>query len=156
VNLSPVAKNLLSRQSPIGIFDSGLGGLSVTREIRALLPNEDLVYVADSAHVPYGGKPQEFIKERSFQLTQFLLERGAKTIVIACNTATAAAVAELRAALPELPIVGMEPAIKPAVRHTQVGRVGILATSGTIDSASSIRKLLGSWSAWKMGSWIPL
>lgn len=118
----------------IGVFDSGVGGLSVLRHIRALLPHENLIYIADSAHVPYGDKPAAYIEQRALSLTKFLVERGAAAIVIACNTATAAAVATLRSHY-ALPIVGMEPAVKPAIAATHSGVVGVLATTGTLESA---------------------
>lgn len=119
---------------PIGIFDSGVGGLSVLREIRALLPAEDLVYIADSAHVPYGNKSPSYIEARARVLSEFLIGEGVKAIVVACNTATAAAVASLRADF-AVPIVGMEPAVKPAVSASRNGVVGVLATVGTLASA---------------------
>ncbi|MEO4047670.1 glutamate racemase [Pseudomonas sp. CAU 1711] len=122
-------------RAPVGVFDSGVGGLSVLREIRARLPQEDLLYVADSGHVPYGEKSAEFIRERSQHIAEFLLAQGAKALVLACNTATAAAVAELREHYAELPIVGMEPAVKPAAAATRSGVVGVLATTGTLKSA---------------------
>lgn len=125
----------MSPQAPIGVFDSGLGGLSVLREIRRLLPGEDLLYIADSAYVPYGDKPERVIQERSLVLTRFLLDRGAKAIVVACNTATAAAVTVLRQKFPTAPIVAMEPALKPAAAATRTGTVGVLATVGTLSSA---------------------
>lgn len=121
--------------APVGIFDSGVGGLSVMREVRRLLPAEDLIYVADSLHVPYGNKSAEFILGRSRRLTEFLREKGCKAIVIACNTATVAAAASLRAEFLGLPIIGMEPAVKPAVTASQRGIVGVLATVGTLQSA---------------------
>ncbi|MEK1906838.1 MAG: glutamate racemase [Pseudomonas sp.] len=121
--------------APIGVFDSGVGGLSVLREIRARLPDESLLYVADSGHVPYGEKTPEFIRARSQAIAEFLLGQGAKALVLACNTATAAAVAELREHYPALPIVGMEPAVKPAAAATRSGVVGVLATTGTLKSA---------------------
>lgn len=121
--------------APIGVFDSGVGGLSVLREIRQLLPHERLLYVADSGHVPYGEKSPEFIRQRSQQITEFLLRQGAKALVLACNTATAAAVGSLREHYPQLPIVGMEPAVKPAAAATRSGVVGVLATTGTLQSA---------------------
>lgn len=121
--------------APIGVFDSGVGGLSVLREIRQLLPNESLLYVADSGHVPYGEKSPEYIRERCVLITEHLLEQGAKALVLACNTATAAAGAELRERYPHLPIVGMEPAVKPAAAATRSGVVGVLATTGTLKSA---------------------
>jgi glutamate racemase len=122
-------------QAPIGVFDSGVGGLSVLREIQARLPDESLLYVADSGHVPYGEKSPEFIRERSQKIAEFLLGQGAKALVLACNTATAAAVADLRERYPALPIVGMEPAVKPAAAVTRSGVVGVLATTGTLKSA---------------------
>lgn len=125
----------MSAQSlTIGIFDSGVGGLSVLRHIRAALPEAKLIYVADSGHVPYGDKSPDYIEARSHSLTRFLLEQGADAIVIACNTATAAAAASLRTAF-SLPIIAMEPAVKPAVAATRSGVVGVLATVGTLESA---------------------
>ena len=118
----------------IGVFDSGVGGLSVLRHIRAQLPRQRLLYVADSGHVPYGDKTHDHIRDRSLALTQFLLGEGAAAIVIACNTATAAAAATLRERF-AVPIVGMEPAVKPAVAATRSGIVGVLATVGTLESA---------------------
>lgn len=118
---------------PIGVFDSGVGGLSVLREIHQLLPHEDLIYVADSAHAPYGDKPKEFILERSRAIVEFFLSHNVKAIVVACNTATAAAVKELRS-IYHLPMVAMEPAVKPAAEQTQTGVIGVLATSRTINS----------------------
>ena len=118
----------------IGVFDSGVGGLSVLHHIRTALPDARLVYVADSAHVPYGDKAPSYIEARSLALTRFLVEQGAEAIVIACNTATAAAAAALRASY-RLPIVAMEPAVKPAVAASGSGVVGVLATVGTLESA---------------------
>lgn len=118
---------------PIGVFDSGVGGLSVLKEIRAALPNEDLLYVADSAHVPYGDKPVEFVQRRSTAIAQFLVNRRAKAIVVACNTASSVALASLRQRF-SVPVVGMEPALKPATARTRAGRIGVLATSGTLGS----------------------
>ena len=118
---------------PIGVFDSGVGGLSVLREIHHLLPHEDLIYVADSAHAPYGDKPKEFILERSRAIVEFFLSCNVKAIVVACNTATAAAVKELRS-IYHLPMVAMEPAVKPAAEQTQTGVIGVMATSRTINS----------------------
>ncbi|MCB1822260.1 MAG: aspartate/glutamate racemase family protein, partial [Candidatus Competibacteraceae bacterium] len=115
----------------VGFFDSGVGGLSVLRQVRADLPHESLLYVADSGYAPYGNQSVEFIIQRSFVITEFLLEQGAKAVVVACNTATAAAVAELRARF-AIPIIGIEPAIKPAVAMTRSGVVGILATGNTV------------------------
>ncbi len=120
--------------SAIGVFDSGVGGLSVLHHIRQTLPHERLIYVADSGHVPYGDKSPLYIEARSLALTKFLVEQGAEAIVIACNTATAAAINTLRSRF-TLPIVGMEPAVKPAVAATKSGVVGVLATVGTLESA---------------------
>ena len=118
----------------IGVFDSGVGGLSVLHHIRRTLPDAHLIYVADSAHVPYGDKPASCIEQRSNTLTRFLISQGAEAIVIACNTATAAAAASLRRNV-KCPIIGMEPAVKPAVAATRSGVVGVLATTGTLESA---------------------
>jgi len=124
----------LDQASAIGVFDSGVGGLSVLHHIRQTLPDERLIYVADSGHVPYGDKPPEHIEQRSLALTRFLIAQGADAIVIACNTATAAAAATLRSRF-DIPIVGMEPAVKPAAAATKRGVVGVLATTGTLESA---------------------
>lgn len=124
----------MSAPAPIGVFDSGVGGLSVLREIRALLPHEHLIYIADSRFTPYGNKPQAFIQQRSLQLAEFLRRHEAKAIVIACNTATAAAAELLRTRL-SVPVVGMEPAVKPAAAASRNGRIGVLATEGTLKSA---------------------
>ena len=118
----------------IGVFDSGVGGLSVLLHIRRILPDARLIYVADSAHVPYGDKSAQYIEHRSITLTRFLIEQGAQAMVIACNTATAAAAASLRHQF-DLPIIGMEPAVKPAVAATKSGVIGVLATIGTLESA---------------------
>jgi glutamate racemase len=123
-----------SSAGTIGVFDSGVGGLSVLHHIRQTLPGNPLIYVADSGHVPYGSKSSAYIEQRSHTLTRFLIEHGAEAIVIACNTATAAAVASLRSQF-SLPIIGMEPAVKPAVAATRSGVVGVLATIGTLESA---------------------
>ena len=122
-----------SYHHPVGVFDSGVGGLSVFQRIRADLPHEQLLYVADSGHAPYGNKPDELIIQRSFAITEFLLEQGAKAVVAACNTATATAIAQLRAHF-DIPIIGIEPAVKPAVAMTRSGAVGILATGNTVRS----------------------
>jgi glutamate racemase len=122
----------VSRPAPIGVFDSGVGGISVLREVRRLLPGEDLVYVADSGHCPYGGKSYAEIQVRACAITRFLVGQGSKVVVVACNTATAAAIETLRATFGDVPIVGMEPAIKPAVAATRSGVVGVLATGATL------------------------
>lgn len=116
----------------IGIFDSGLGGLSVLKEIVRILPDEDYVYFADSQHCPYGEKTRGYIIDRAREITSFLLDKGADIIVVACNTATAAAIKTLRAEWPDIPFVGMEPAVKPAALQTKSGTVGVLATAGTL------------------------
>lgn len=123
----------LNKQAPVGVFDSGVGGLSILSGIHALLPEENLQYVADSAHAPYGTKSEAFIRERCDTIMQFLLRLGVKAVVVACNTATAAAIAQLRDRY-EIPIIGVEPAIKPAAEQSRSGVVGVLATSGTIAS----------------------
>lgn len=115
----------------IGIFDSGVGGLSVFREIRKVLPEQSYIYYSDSAHCPYGEKSPEYIIDRAREITRFLLSKGAEIIVVACNTATAAAIAALREEFP-VKFIGMEPAIKPAAACTKTGVVGVLATAGTL------------------------
>jgi glutamate racemase len=120
-------------ENPIGVFDSGVGGLSVLREIRRELPGEDLLYVADSGHAPYGDKSTQLIEARSIAIVEFLVSQHAKAIVVACNTATGAAIETLRARF-SVPIVAMEPAVKPAATHTKSGVIGVLATSGTLVS----------------------
>jgi len=120
--------------APIGVFDSGIGGLSVLRHMRALLPSENFIYIADSGYAPYGGRSPEFIRERSLHIANFLIEKNIKALVVACNTATAAAVQILRERLP-IPVIAMEPGIKPAVEITRSKVVGVLATAGTLESA---------------------
>lgn len=117
--------------APIGLFDSGVGGLSVYREIRRRLPHENLIVLADQAHVPYGARPLEEVRGFAFGLTRFLLARGAKAIVVACNTASAAALKELRTGFPEVPFVGMEPAVRPAAEHSRTRVIGVIATPAT-------------------------
>lgn len=127
--------NPSTQKSSIGIFDSGVGGLSVLREIRTLLPGENVLYVADQAHVPYGSRPVEKVRAYSEGITRFLLSKVAKIIVVACNTASAAALHDLRKKFPEIPFVGMEPAVKPAAEQTKTGVVGVLATPATFQGA---------------------
>ena len=117
--------------APIGIFDSGGGGLSVAREIRRRLPAEHLLYFADNAFCPYGGRPLDEIRERSLDVVGELIDRGAKLVVVACNTASGAALEALRERYP-VPIVGLEPAVKPAAERSRVGRIGVLATAATL------------------------
>lgn len=128
------AQPLQPPAGPIAVFDSGVGGLSVLRHLRALLPAEDFIYFADQAHVPYGPRPASQIQAYSQSITHFFLEQGAKCIVVACNTATAAALDRLRATFPQIPFVGMEPAVKPGAAATRTGNVGVLATAGTFES----------------------
>lgn len=118
----------------IGLFDSGSGGLSVYREVVKLLPKEDYAYYSDNAHCPYGEKSREYIIDRARFITEFLMGEGCDIIVVACNTATAAAISTLRKEYP-VPFIGMEPAVKPAAFLTRSGVVGVLATAGTISSA---------------------
>ncbi|MDO9423629.1 MAG: glutamate racemase [Methylobacter sp.] len=124
--------------NPIGVFDSGVGGLSVLQEIRRALPGEHLLYVADSAHAPYGDKSQQFIEARSIAISEFLARRQVKAIVVACNTATGAAVTTLRSRF-AVPIIAMEPAVKPATANTQSGVIGVLATRRTLASDNFVR-----------------
>ena len=121
-------------ENPIGVFDSGVGGLTILRAVRQALPCENLVYVADAAYVPYGQKSPEQIRDRVMAIGGFLVQQGAKAIVVACNTATAAAIDVLRARWP-IPFIGVEPAVKPAVAATRSGVVGVLATPATLASA---------------------
>jgi len=121
----------LHPQQPIGIFDSGVGGLSVLRAIRRELPQEDILYLGDQGHVPYGLRPKSQVRDFAVAITRFLLDQGAKLIVVACNTASAAALHELRVQFPTVPFVGMEPAVKPAAETTHTGKVGVLATPTT-------------------------
>ena len=122
----------------IGVFDSGEGGLSVLREIASLLPNEKYVYFSDNAHCPYGEKTPEYIQNRSRIITQTLLDKGADIIVVACNTATAAAIKTLREEFP-VKFIGMEPAVKPAALGTRTGVIGVLATAGTLKGSKYLK-----------------
>lgn len=115
---------------PIGIFDSGVGGLSVWKEVTKLLPSENIIYLADSANCPYGAKIQDEIIQLSIKNTEFLLKQKCKIIIVACNTATAAAIETLRNNY-KIPFIGMEPAIKPAAQNTNTGKIGVLATQNT-------------------------
>jgi glutamate racemase len=119
---------------PIAVFDSGVGGLSVLQALLAELPQEHFVFVADEAHLPYGDKPQSFLQARVLTLAGRLHGLPTKALVLACNTATAAAVDAVRMAWPHWPVVGIEPALKPAFAHTRSGVVGVLATAHTIAS----------------------
>lgn len=118
----------------IGVFDSGAGGLSVWKELVKIMPSEDYFYISDAAYCPYGRKSKEMILERASAITRFLIERGAEIIVVACNTATAAAIDGLRQSF-DIPFVGMEPAVKPAAALTKTGVIGVLATHGTLQGS---------------------
>ena len=124
----------MSKNSPIGIFDSGVGGTSIWKEIHSLLPLEHTIYLADSANAPYGEKPEEEILRLSIKNTERLLSMGAKIIVVACNTATTNAIQKLRSSY-HIPFIGIEPAIKPAALQSKTRCIGILATKGTLSSA---------------------
>jgi glutamate racemase len=119
----------------IGVFDSGVGGLSVLKAIRAQIPNQSVLYFADQAHVPYGSRPVDEVRAFSEEITRFLLQEGAHVIVVACNTASAAALRYLRQAFPKTTFAGMEPAVKPAAETTRTGKVGVLATPATFQGA---------------------
>ena len=121
-----------SADAPIGVFDSGVGGLSVLRHIHAQLPHEHVLYFADSAFAPYGAKTDEWLVQRALAVTAFLLKQGAKALVVACNTATVAAIKAVRTAYPALPVVGVEPGLKPGAAATRNGTVGVLATESTL------------------------
>jgi glutamate racemase len=134
---------MVSAQQPVGVFDSGVGGLSVLQAIRQELPHEDLLYVGDSGCAPYGERSAAFVIERAVTITDFLVRQGAKAVVVACNTATAVAVDALRARF-TLPIVAIEPAVKPAAARTRSRVVGVLATTGTV-SSPNMSKLLANY-----------
>lgn len=121
----------MAKLGPIGVFDSGVGGLSVWREIARQLPSEDTLYLADQAHVPYGSRSLTEVRRFSEEIARFLLGKGAKIVVVACNTASAAALHHLRHTFPHAPFVGMEPAVKPAVERTHADGVGVIATQAT-------------------------
>ncbi|MEY4427030.1 MAG: hypothetical protein RL535_1328 [Pseudomonadota bacterium] len=126
----------MNANAPIGVFDSGIGGLSILKALRAELPHESFVYIADSGNAPYGEKGDAFVIDRSRALTRTLLENyGVKALVVACNTATSAAAKVLRTEFPDLPLVGVEPALKPAVALSQTRKIGVMATRGTLNSA---------------------
>lgn len=128
----------------IGVFDSGIGGLSVLRDLQSALPHEHFVYLADNAHAPYGEKTDLYVRQRTHAITDHLLaEHHIKVLVVACNTATAAAIHELRTQHPHLPLVGVEPALKPAVALSRTGHIGVIATRGTVAS-DKFARLLGS------------
>jgi len=123
-------------QQAIGVFDSGIGGLSVLQAMRAEMPHERFIYWSDNAFAPYGERSDAFVIERSHFITEQLIAKGhVKTVVVACNTATAVAIESLREQFPNLPFVGVEPALKPAIAMTQTGRVGVIGTHATLQSA---------------------
>lgn len=132
---APDASDAAYDPRPIGIFDSGLGGLSVWREIVQQLPHESTVYLADQAHIPYGPRSLTEVRGYSIAVARQLLERDCKLVVVACNTASAAALVDLRAAFPEVPFVGMKPAVKPAAEITRTGVIGVMATPATFQGA---------------------
>ena len=133
---------MTSDQRPIGVFDSGIGGLSVLQALQKELPHERFVYLADNAHAPYGEKSEAFIRERTHAIADYLLaQHHIKALVVACNTATAAAIHELRARHPALPLVGLEPALKPALALSRTRRIGVMATRGTVASDKFARLL---------------
>lgn len=125
----------MAGRTRIGIFDSGVGGLSVLRALLALSKNEDILFLADQAHVPYGRRPLEEVQAFSFAVTRWLLDQGCAEIIVACNTASAASLHELRDAFPHIPFIGMEPAVKPAAEQTLTGMVGVIATPATFQGA---------------------
>lgn len=131
---SPTRADAPGRVPCIGVFDSGVGGLTVLNALRAQLPGVPLHYVADTAHAPYGERSSEYIVERSVRVAERLREVGARMAVVACNTATAHAVQAMRARWPDWPVVGIEPGVKPAVAATRNGRIGVMATTATIAS----------------------
>lgn len=135
---------ITDRNAPIGVFDSGLGGLSVWRELDKMIPAENAIYIADSAYVPYGTKTPEEIRSRSIAVSRFLIDRGVKLVVVACNTASAIAIEDLRETFPQTMFVGLEPAVKPAVGMSLTGRVGVLATPRTV-SGDRLRVLIEHW-----------
>ncbi len=134
----------MEKNAPIGVFDSGVGGISVLRELVKIMPNEDYLYLGDSIHAPYGTKSLEEVRSLTIDNIKKLLEQNAKSIVVACNTATSAAVAVLRQMYPELPIVGIEPAIKPAALDAPGSRVVVMATPMTLRQ-EKFQKLLGRY-----------
>jgi glutamate racemase len=133
------APDLAPAEAPIGVFDSGVGGLSVLREIHRLLPGEDLIYVADSGHAPYGDKPAAFVQARAEHILRQLRRAGCKAVVVACNTVTGLSIQALRAQHPGWPLVAIEPAVKPAAALTRSGVMGVLATRNTVASPGLTR-----------------
>ena len=138
-SLSLNKPSILNGKRPIGVFDSGVGGISVLKHIHTLLPHENLLYVADSKYAPYGSRTPAEITARCFEIADYLIAQNAKALVVACNTATAAAIDAMRAKYDFadfiIPIIGMEPAVKPAAEASKNGIIGVLATVGTLKSA---------------------
>lgn len=133
--LAAAATRVFDREAAIGVFDSGIGGLSILRALRRELPAEHMVYLADTAHAPYGERGEDFVRERSLAITRRMLaEFGIKALVIACNTATACAIDPIRSAFPGLPVVGVEPALKPALQASRTRRIGVIGTRATLAS----------------------
>ena len=135
-----------SPDAPIGIFDSGIGGLSVYREVRQMLPLEDVIYVADGAYVPYGSRTPEEIIGRSEIIVRHLVDAGVKIVIVACNTASSYAIDHLRETWPDLTFIGLEPAVKPAAIETRTGHVGVLATPRTV-TGGRLMRLIDRWAA---------
>jgi len=135
----------MANNQPIGFFDSGVGGISVLKKAMELLPHEDFIYFGDSVNAPYGDKDLETIRELSFQAVDFLLSFQCKSIVVACNTATSAAISDIRAKYPDLPVIGIEPALKVAIDHTTDGKILVLATNRTLHE-EKFRKLSDQFS----------
>lgn len=127
------SRKLTEADRPVGIFDSGLGGLSILQHIHQLLSRENILYVADSGHAPYGCKNEQFVEQRSRIITEHLLQQGVKVVVIACNTATASIIETFRAEY-GIPFIGVEPGIKPAIELSRNGNIGVMATTGTLSS----------------------
>src|SRR5918993_2167491 len=148
-----VGPRMVANHKPIGVFDSGVGGLSVLQALRRELPHEQFLYVGDSGCAPYGDRSPDFVVERAITITEFLVGQGAKAVVVACNTATAVAVESLRARF-LIPIVAIEPAVKPAASRTRSRVVGVLATTGTL-SSPNVGKLLTSYGRLRLGSGEP-
>ena len=132
---------MAKKTDPIGVFDSGVGGISVLRELIRLMPGENYLYFGDSANAPYGDRPTEQVRELTMKVARELVARGVKALVVACNTATSAAVSLLRQTWPELTVIGIEPALKPAVDRFPTGRIGIMATQVTLREGKLARQL---------------
>ena len=136
---------MYDKNQSIGVFDSGVGGISVLRHLVTQLPGEDFLYFGDSANAPYGTRPTEEIRELTFRAARHLLDRGCKALVLACNTATSVAAKELRLALPDTIIIGIEPALKPAALQFPGGTVGVMATPATLRDGSKFSRLLAKY-----------